>query len=252
MPLAEVRCFSPTLSKMIALNVLLPGVGDGPWPVFYLLHGLSDDHSAWARRSRIEWYARDLPLIVVMPDGGRGFYTDNVEGAKYGTFFSEELIEFVERTFPARRDRAGRCVGGLSMGGYGAVRLALEFPRKFVSAHSHSGALTAWRYDANRTSLTTSEHRRIFGEESEGSRHDLFALAAAARAIGTLPALRIDCGTEDFLLPVNRLAHEEFTAMGIEHDYVEYPGAHDWDYWNAHIQDAIDFHLKHVARATRP
>src|SRR5687767_7633473 len=126
MPLCEVHWSSTVLAKKVGTYVILPepGVGEGPWPVYYLLHGLSDDYTVWQRRTRAEWYVRDLPLIVVMPDGYRGFYTDNADGPAYAQYVAEELPEFVEKYFPARRDRAGRCVGGLSMGGYGALRLA--------------------------------------------------------------------------------------------------------------------------------
>ena len=73
---------SPALVKACSMNVIVPesGVGEPPFPVCYLLHGLSDDHTSWARRTSIERYVANLPLIVVMPDGGRGFYTDAVEG----------------------------------------------------------------------------------------------------------------------------------------------------------------------------
>lgn len=251
MPLAHLHWTSPTLKKMTAASILLPESGPGPFPVLYLLHGLSDDHTAWIRRSRIEPYTRDLPLIVVMPDGARNFYTDNADGPPYGSFFATELPDLIERTFPARRDRAGRFIGGLSMGGYGALRLALAHPTKFASAHSHSAAALAWRYDPNRTSLTPDEHRRIFGQASaDNSPHDLLTLATAAQSSGTLPALHLDCGTDDFLLPANQQLHAEFEKLHIPHTYIEHPGAHTWDYWDTHIRSALSFHLTHAARTT--
>jgi S-formylglutathione hydrolase FrmB len=245
MSLAHVNWFSQTLGKMVPTAVVLPDYGDGPFPVLYLLHGLSDDHTAWLRRSRLEWYCRELPLIVVMADGHRNFYTDNTDGPAYAAFFAVELPAFIERTFHARTDRAGRCVGGLSMGGYGAMRLALGHPERYASAHSHSGALLAWRYDENRTTLTRDEHRRIFGAGSaDGSGHDLIALAADARARGVeLPRLRLDCGVDDFLLPVNREFAGHLKRLNVPHEYLEPSGAHDWDYWDLHVRDALKFHL---------
>src|SRR5258708_31961358 len=124
MAIAHVNWFSETLAKMVGMNVILPEAGAGPFATFYLLHGLSDDYTAWQRRTRIEWYVRDLPLIVVMPDGGRGFYTDNAAGPAYATFMAEELPAFIERTFPAPTHRGGPFVGGLSMGRHGPLRLA--------------------------------------------------------------------------------------------------------------------------------
>jgi S-formylglutathione hydrolase FrmB len=257
MALAEIDWYSQTLENMVAMSVILPDVGKGPFATFYLLHGLSDDHTAWRRRSRIEWYARQWPLIVVMPDGGRNFYTDNEDGPPYAEFFARELPAFVERTFPARTDRGGRCVGGLSMGGYGAMRLALGYPDRFASANSHSGALLAWRHDAKLTALSEAEHRRIFGNQSEGSSHDLIALATKAKRRVKTPKLRIDCGRQDELLGVSRTFHEELTRLGFEHEYAEFPGAHDWDYWDLHVREAIEFHahalgLRQVPKENRP
>src|SRR5690606_26525573 len=132
---------SKTLGKQVGSFVILPERGKPPFATFYLLHGLSDDYTIWQRRTSIERYVADLPLIVVMPDGFRGFYTKNEVGPDYATYIGQELPDFIERNFPARPARAARCIGGLSMGGYGALRLALGFPDRFASAHSHSGAL---------------------------------------------------------------------------------------------------------------
>jgi S-formylglutathione hydrolase FrmB len=252
MPLCEVHWSSSILEKKVGMYVILPepALGEGPWPVYYLLHGLSDDYTVWQRRTRIEWYVRDMPMIVVMPDGFRGFYTNNADGPKYATFMTTELIDFVERYFPARRDRAGRCVGGLSMGGYGALRLALDgFGNPYASANSHSGALMHGSRNSPREDgpLTEKEFRRIFGDRPAGSDHDLlwlarFAAAAAAKGNYT-PKLLLDCGTEDHLLDDNRTFHRELTRIGVPHEYREFPGGHDWDYWDAHVRDALAFHM---------
>ena len=124
---------SPALMKACSMTVIVPesGVGEPPFPVCYLLHGLSDDHTSWARRTSIERYVANLPLIVVMPDGGRGFYTDAVEGPAYERHLIEDVIGFVDRTFQTIRVRRGRVIGGLSMGGFGAMKLALKFPQLF-------------------------------------------------------------------------------------------------------------------------
>jgi putative tributyrin esterase len=208
-----------------------------------LLHGLSDDHTIWLRRTRIEWYVRELPLIVVMPNGFRGFYTNNEQGPKYGDFFANELPMFVERNFQANTTRQGRCIGGLSMGGYGALRLALAYPDKFVSANSHSGALLAGTKMRDDHPYR-DEFLRIFGPSPAGSEHDLLALARRAKGKKPFPKLRIDCGVEDYLLDANRDCHEFFEKEKIPHEYQEFPGAHDWDYWDTHVREAIDFHAK--------
>ena len=253
MPLCDVHWSSSVLAKKVGTYVILPepGVGGGgPWPVYYLLHGLSDEYTVWQRRTRIEWYVRETPMIVVMPDGYRGFYTDNFDGPKYARFMATELIEFVERYFPARRDRAGRCVGGLSMGGYGALRLGLGWPQLYASANSHSGVLMHGSRNAPREDgpLSAEEFRRIFGERPAGTDHDLLALARVAGAAAAkrlaVPKLLLDCGTEDHLLEDNRIVHREFTRLGVPHEYREFPGAHDWDYWDTHVRDALAFHAR--------
>jgi S-formylglutathione hydrolase FrmB len=229
------------------MNVILPDCGKPPFPVFYLLHGLSDDYTIWHRRTRIEWYVRDLPLIVVMPDGFRGFYTNNEEGPQYATYMAEELPTFMERHFSAQSGRAGRCVGGLSMGGYGALRLALGYPERYVSATSHSGALAFGHDPVADSDFRAPEFRRIAGALPTGSQHDLFALAAKVRQAGNAPALRIDCGTEDFLVQPNRRFVEHLRTLELAHEYQEFPGTHSWDYWDVHVQEALAFHARHLA-----
>jgi putative tributyrin esterase len=135
MAFCTLHFHSPALVKACSMNVIVPesGVGEPPFPVCYLLHGLSDDHTSWARRTSIERYVADLPLIVVMPDGGRSFYTDAVEGPAYERHLIEDVIGFVDRTFQTIRARRGRVIGGLSMGGFGAMKLALNPTASFNS-----------------------------------------------------------------------------------------------------------------------
>jgi len=252
MGLAQVHWSSKVLGKQVGMQVILPDTGTGPFPVFYLLHGLSDDHTLWLRRSRIEWYVRDLPLIVVMPDGYRGFYTNNEEGPQYATYMAEELPAFVERHFAARPERAGRCIGGLSMGGYGALRLALGYPDRYLSANSHSGALGFGHQTVAASDFRATEFARITGPQPAGSQHDLFALAERAKATGTVPAIRLDCGVDDHLLPHTRAFSAHLDALGIAHESAEYPGNHSWDYWDLHVQEALAFHARQLGLPPRP
>jgi S-formylglutathione hydrolase FrmB len=249
MSFCQVQWHSKVLGKALDLNVLLPNVGEPPFPVFYLLHGLSDDYSIWHRRTRIEWYVRDLPLIVVMPDGYRGFYTNHENGPDYATYMAEELPAFVERNFQAKPSRDARCVGGLSMGGYGAMRLALGYPDVYCSANSHSGALVFGHETLDIANDRSAEWELIVGASPTGSDHDLFALAERRAADGNAPALRIDCGTEDFLIEHNRRFTAHLNSLGVEHEYEEFPGSHTWDYWDLHIQQALAFHARNLGIA---
>ena len=243
MSFCQLHWFSKVLEQQRTTWVILPdGLADnprGPFPTFYLLHGLSDDHTIWTRRTRIETYVTGKPLIVVMPDGGRGFYTNHENGPRWAEHIGVELPELIEKTFPAMAERKGRFIGGLSMGGYGALRISLGYPDRFASATSHSGALMFGTKPQE-----SAERRLIAGSHPEGSDHDLLELARRAKVAGALPRIRIDCGTEDFLLEDNRAVHRAFVWMGVPHQYEEFPGSHSWDYWDLHVREAIAFHLE--------
>jgi S-formylglutathione hydrolase FrmB len=114
--------------------------GDGP-PVLYLLHGMSDDHTAWLRYTSIERYAAAAGLAVVMPAAARSFYTDEAQGHAFWALVADELPEIVSSFFRVSTRPERTYVAGLSMGGYGAVKLALARPRQFAGAASLSGAL---------------------------------------------------------------------------------------------------------------
>ena len=232
---------SPTLGFQTAANVLLPESGEGPFPVLYLLHGLSDDHTMWMRRSAIERHVEGMGLIVVMPDGGRGFYSDADAGFQYLTALSVELVDRIDRTFRTVAAREGRCVAGLSMGGYGAVKFALAHPDRFAAAVSHSGALSWSHHAINHDGKSYSEEwRRILGASYVGGPNDLFALAEKVDA-PLRPALRVDCGVDDFLIESNREFDAHLTAIGYEHEYQEHSGGHTWRYWDEHIVDSLAF-----------
>lgn len=247
MPLAQLHFRSNTLVKQVAATVIIPNVPP-PWSTFYLLHGLSDDHTIWTRRTRLEVYAENLPMLIVMPDGYRGFYTRHESGPDYAAYIADEVVDFIERTFNVKRSRTARAIGGLSMGGYGALRIGLGYPDRFQSITSHSGALMHGTHIKGKPpgGLTIDEYRATFGRSPAGTDHDLLHLARRARKAKSLPAIRIDCGTEDFLLDANRTVHAQLVRDKIPHDYEEFPGAHTWDYWDTHIQRALQFHAQQL------
>jgi S-formylglutathione hydrolase FrmB len=236
-PVCELRYFSQALKKQTAANVILPAFEvPGPYHVLFLLHGLSDDHTIWSRRTSIERYVEGLSLIVVMPDGGRSFYLDAVEGMAYGTALGHELPTIIEQTFRTKRPW---CIAGLSMGGYGALKLAMDRPDLFRSAVSHSGALHFGHWTESPDEEFRREFTRVLGPSPQGGPADLFAQVLQCE---NLPAIRFDCGTEDFLLDGNRAFAQHLSTHGIAHAYEEFPGAHTWAYWDEHVQEAIAFH----------
>jgi len=248
MPFIELRYFSAALGKSTAANIILPSPEiDGPFHVMFLLHGLSDDYTIWSRRTSIERYVEGLPLIVVMPDGGRGFYSDAKQGYRYETAIAVELPALLEKTF---RTKLPWCATGLSMGGYGAAKLALKYPERFKSGHSHSGALLFGHMSFAESRLRRelgpeleAEFRRILGDDPTGGPDDLCGIAAKL-APADRPALRIDCGVDDFLLQDNRDFISHLKSLGFPHEYAEFPGAHEWKYWDVHVQEAIGFHRR--------
>ena len=247
MAFATINYFSRSLKKASSFNIVFPDNPPlkRPWAAFYLLHGMSDDHTIWMRRTSIERYVQGWPLVVVMPDGGRNFYTNAKEGPAYEDDLMHDVLGLVERTFPVKAERSGRAIGGLSMGGYGAVKLGLKHHETFGSINSHSGAVGILRREAMKTRPLTPEYQRIFGESPEGSDEDPFALVEQIDH-GRVPSLRLDCGLDDVLLPQNRSFHKHLESLHIAHEYQEYPGGHNWEYWDEHVQEAIAFHVKNL------
>lgn len=247
MAFATINYHSRSLQKASAFNIIFPDAPSisPPWSTFYLLHGLSDDHTIWMRRTSIERYVGNLPLVVVMPDGGRGWYSNAVEGYRYEDDLIKDVVGLVERAFPVKTEREGRAIGGLSMGGYGAVKLGFKHHEMFCSVNSHSGALGVLRGDLSKNKELSPEFTRIFGKEPKGGPEDPFTIVEQIDH-GRVPALRVDCGTEDFLLEQNRAFHKLLEGSHIPHEYEEFPGAHNWAYWDEHVQEAIAFHARNL------
>lgn len=252
MALVHCHFFSQVLGLMTTMSVLLPdpkpleennGIPDArPFPTLYLLHGRSDDHSAWQRRTAIERYVEGLNLAVVMPEVGRSYYTDMQTGQRYWAFISEEVPAVARHYFPLSDRRDENYLAGLSMGGYGAFKLALTYPERYAAAASLSGALDVVRLTGTELDAGQHELAHVFGNPQSlaGSRNDLFALAeSVARSGKRLPKLYQWCGTDDFLYLDNRRFRKHLETLGVEVDYAEGPGGHEWSCWDAQIQQVL-------------
>jgi S-formylglutathione hydrolase FrmB len=247
MALMHVEFRAERLQKQSSMDVIVPEQGDGPFPVLYLLHGLSDNHTIWQRRTSIERYVEGRGLIVVMPDGHRSFYINDPResGCAYEDHIAEDVVGFVDRLLPTHPSREARAIAGLSMGGYGAIMLSLRHPELFAVGCSHSGALA---FASDR-----AESRHDLAEISRGvdpGAYDCFQLAASRADQPNRPALRFDCGTDDFLLEHNRLFRDHLRQVGYPHEYAEHPGGHNWDYWDEHIRQSLDFVAANLPRMT--
>ena len=247
--------FSTALCFNTSVNIIIPTAGgaeagaDGlpegrKYPVIYLFHGAYGDHSDWQRLTRIEQYARQHKLAVVMPAASNSFYLDMPYGSGYLSYISRELPDFIRKNFPVSSLRAYNFTAGLSMGGYGAIRAALARPDLFSAAISLSGAID---FPALKNRGSEGEPRawRAMFEDSDGYRArdaDLAYIAKGLAASGQpLPRLFISCGTEDFLYVINQSACRKFRALGMDVRYEEHPGAHEWAYWDEHIRRGIEW-----------
>lgn len=235
MPFAAFHWLSQTLQKHSVANIIIPSA-PRPWHPVLLLHGLSDDHSGWVRRTSVERYCDGLPLLVVMPDGGRSFYTDAAHGPAVETALSVELPTLIESVFSVG-PRWG--VAGLSMGGYGAMKFGFRKPERFVAAASMSGALHFGNIRYN----DLPEFDLVVPADQLGGQESLWTLAGAPAT-----ALWLDCGTEDHLLPVNRDFHNHLILKGVEHRYEELPGEHNWAYWDQQIQRVLPWLFERVRK----
>lgn len=249
MALIHCNFFSEQLGLSTSMYVILPqatraqiGMEGKSFadkhPTLYLLHGLSDDHTIWLRRTSIERYAASKGLAVVMPAIDRSWYTDMKYGNKYWSFVSEELPALARTFFPLSDRREDNFVAGLSMGGYGAFKLGLSFPERFAAAASLSGAL-----DMAGRVFDPREYEMVFGsqEEMKGGPNDLFYLAEQAAASKNVIKLFQCCGTEDFLYDDNLRFLDHARKLGLDLTYEEEPGEHEWGYWDMKIQRVLDW-----------
>ena len=243
--MALIQCdfYSEALQLSTSMTVILPQPVRSRYPVLYLLHGLSDDHTTWLRRTSIERYVEPLGLAVVMPAVHRSFYADMAHGNRYWTFISRELPALVRGFFPVSRKHEDTFVAGLSMGGYGAFKLALSFPQRFAAAASLSGALDqAGPAPQPVDPAMRAEMENIYGDLDKlaGGPNDVMHLARqVAKSTGPKPRLHQCCGTEDFLYDQNLRFRDQARALGLDLTYEEGPGEHEWGYWDRMIQQVL-------------
>ena len=242
-----VDFYADALGVETRMHVLLPQRLTGRAKTLYLLHGMSDDEGTWMRRTAIDRYAEEKDLAVVMPDGGLGWYTDMRRGLPWFTFVSKELPALCRRFFPILSSRReDTYIGGLSMGGYGALKCGLRAPETFSKVISLSGALDAADTAINNTVPATRRYwEDVFGpaEDVSGSENDLFAAATALTDPALRPRIYMWCGTEDFLYAQNIRMRDHLRALGYDLTYEESPGDHQWRHWDKKIADALNWLL---------
>jgi putative tributyrin esterase len=267
------------------------------YPVAYYLHGLWGSETDWTRQGRLDvtldsLTSAGLPeMIVVMPDGDDAWYTTwNTLGnaadcqrdstrrepaatycvpwPHYDDYVAHEVVAHVDATYRTLAERRHRAIAGLSMGGYGAVTLALRYPEQFAAAASHSGVLAPlyvgphpyaepvrWATtigNAEFTGRLAPSMLLAFGRDTLGwlardPGHMARRLAARRGGGGPMPALFVDVGRDDPFVDQSRAFHATLRSLGVSHEYAERPGAHTWDYWRTHARESLAWLAARIA-----
>lgn len=259
MALFDIKLFSTTLQTYVDIHVIIPTPNSRPntvgipyydknkrYQVLYLLHSASGDNSVWSRYTSLERYAEEHQLAVVCPSAANSFYVNTHPGSQYMTFMTQELPTFIQAMFPVSCRREDTFIGGNSMGGFGAFRLALAYPEQYSCAISFSGALDVITMAKFMPTDPTGVIRfaDVFGPDglTPGGDNDLAALAQKRIQEGrVLPKFYQCCGTEDFLYRNNVGMRAKLEELGLDLTYSEGPGIHDWAYWDAQLPVALNW-----------
>lgn len=251
MAVMEVNFYSNSLMRTATVNVIIPTdkrtnlgqlAAPAKFPVLYLLHGILGNHTDWISGTTVQSLADTYNLCVVMPCGDNKFYVDSTKtGDLYGTFISEELPDFIERTFPVYTDREHTYLAGLSMGGFGAAVNGLKHPEKFGYLGLFSAALIKNNIINSRNTnvqdlLTKKNYETMFdlrnAKDYEGSVNDYDALAEKLAASGAeKPQIWMACGTEDSLYGADEAFAKKLKELGYKVRWSKWKGAHNWVFW---------------------
>ncbi len=248
MALMELKFFSQTLGMQTEVYVVIPqkstkgeiGINgkseDKEYKCLYLLHGLSDDHTIWMRRTSIERYAADYGVCVVMPCGARSFYTDMKYGMKYFSYITEELPSIISEFLKVSNKREDTYIAGLSMGGYGALKAALKKPEMYCAVAGLSSVADI------RDGMFKDVLVPVYGEKINiPDDDDLFFLAEKTNANTLKPRIFMGVGTEDFLYDSNIRLKEHFEQFDYDFSYRESAGVHDWGFWDEYIRYVLEW-----------
>jgi S-formylglutathione hydrolase FrmB len=251
---------SALMRRNMPYNIILPADRAEEYlhfPVLYLLHGLFGSFDNWTTLTGLVNYAAARRLIIVTPEGGDGWYTDSETAAdeKYESYLIKELVPSIDANFRTIKDRAGRAVAGLSMGGYGALKFGIKYPKLFAMTASISGAFDCAERSDDRPGSGWNDLRhsvlQVFGEAGSKTRNenDLYKLVSelSADEISRLPSIYLDCGRGDGFLGANQKLAALFSKRKISHEYRELPGEHDWNYWDERVKHILKLAAEKLA-----
>lgn len=235
--------FSKAMNKNIPNMVITPenyATSNEHLPVVYLLHGATGNHKDWITKvPLIKKYANDSNIIIVCPDGGfTSWYFDSPidNTMKYETYVAKELIEAVDKKYKTIPNKDGRAITGLSMGGHGGLYLGFKNQDVFGAAGSMSGGVDIRpfpnNWDIKKRLGSYPEHKENWEKNS--------VINLVYLLDGDLKII-IDCGYDDFFFDDNKRLHDKLVERNIPHDYIERPGAHNWNYWANAIKYQLVF-----------
>lgn len=218
---------------------------EGGYPTLYLLHGLLGNYTDWVSGTRIQRWAEDAGLAVVMPSGDNSFYVNGqTANNDYGAFIGEELPRVMRQMFPLSQRREDTFIAGLSMGGFGALRNGMKYAQTFSRIIGLSAAIHF--FDPNYESVAGEES--AFGSLAEAAQTDknhhvvleqLKERVSAGEVAA--PEFYLACGTQDSLMGVNRSFRADVEAAGFAVSWDEEDRGHDWDFWDSQIKKVIDW-----------
>ena len=262
MAIVNTRYYSMSLHGNISFNAIIPFEDYGNFPDFnqepfkretplktlYLLHGITDDENSWLLNTNIARYAEENHIAVVMPYGYDHFYLDISAWERWGEFIGKELVDYTRGLFGLSAKREDTYIGGLSMGGYGALRNGLKYNDTFSKIVALSSGLRF--YDLDQVTedhpvpmRTRSFYERVFGplDQILGSDRDPEQLY---REIKMPVSIFMAIGEDDFLKDANRQFKSFLEEQKADLTYYEAPGNHEWDFWNRNIEKGIQWLLK--------
>ena len=248
MALIQMHFLSTALKRTVPVTVILPvdntafSLEKPQFPTLYLLHGLLGNHTDWVSNTRIQRWAEERGLAVVMPSGDNSFYIEQtLPNQEYGKFIGQELVEITRRAFPLSQEREKTFLAGLSMGGFGAMRNGLKYCHTFGSVASLSGALHFFETPGRAALSNAYSLDLIFGDMKEAEKSDKNprVLANALKNAAVKPRIYMACGTEDGLLPCNRITRDFLLENNFDLTYEEFPGDHNWAFWDMTIERVL-------------
>lgn len=209
--------------------------------VLWLLHGLSDDATSWMRLSNIERYAREVGIVVVMPSADRSMYCDNVNGQNYFTYVAKELPEYLRLLFHLSEKKEDNLIAGLSMGGMGAMKIALTYPEHYAAVGSFSGVLDLAAFDL----LRVEEEFPFMLEAYRNPKNSpLNPSALLDKEKDENLRIYFSCGKQDTLYEANCTFKERADELGVKTTSVFEDGTHEWGFWDRHVKKFLEFALK--------